>query len=275
MADAVGHGSRGERAMTTIRRSWAGIRQVLLAPVLPVVLVLLWYALTRSESGSSYPYPTGIVRSARHLVLSGQLFEALGISLVRVLVGFGIALVLGGVLGLLMGRFRLVRETFDPLIETVRPIAPIALVPLAILWLGTGSASAVGIIAYAAFFPIILNVVGAVRDIDANLIDAARTFGVGEVGILRQVILPGVIPGVVVGARLGMGLGWAAVVAAELAVGTGASAHVGIGTLMLTMYQYESNPNPIVVCMIGVGVVGLLLDMVLRRARQALTPWQR
>lgn len=254
--------------MTAIRR----LRQLLLAPVLPVVLVLCWYVF--ASSGASYPYPTGIVRAAQHLVVTGQLFQALGISLVRVLVGFGIAVALGGILGLLMGRYRVVREIFDPLIETVRPIAPIALVPLAILWLGTGSPSAVAIIAYAAFFPIILNVVGAVHDMDTSLINAARTFGVGEIGILRQVILPGVIPGVVVGARLGMGLGWAAVIAAELAVGSGASAHVGIGTLMLTLYQYASDPNPIVVCMIGVGVVGLLLDIVLRRVGRALTPWR-
>ncbi|MQA06608.1 MAG: ABC transporter permease subunit [Streptosporangiales bacterium] len=248
----------------------------MLAPVLPVLLVVVWYLASRDSTPSSaYPYPAAIVRSGLRLLTDGELLQALATSLIRVLLGFGIALGLGLGLSLLMGRLRVVREMFDPLIESVRPIAPIALVPLAILWLGTGNASAVSIIAYAAFFPIVLNVTAAVRDLDPSLVDVARTFGVSELTILRQVVLPGVLPGVVVGARLGMGLGWASVIAAELAVGSDVSASVGIGQLMLTFYQYDADPNPIVVCMIAVGLLGFALDMLMRQTGRALAPWHR
>lgn len=251
------------------------VRAALLTPVLPVGLVLLWYVATQAPSTSSYPRPTAVAEAAGRLLGNGALLQALGTSLLRVLAGFLIALFLGTGIGLLMGRIQLVRETFDPLIETVRPIAPIALVPPAILWLGTGSSAAVFIIAYAAFFPVVLNVVAAAREIGESYVNAARTFGAGELTILTRVVLPGIIPRLIVGARLGAGLGWTSVIAAELAIGSGSSATAGIGQLMLTFYQYEVDPNPIVVCMIAVGLVGLGMDLILRNAGRALAPWQR
>lgn len=250
------------------------LKRVALAPILPVAGLLAWYLATRESTNRAYPHIDGVVRSTRSLVVDDNLFGALGVSLGRVVVGFAAAVVIGTVTGLMMGRSRVVRETISPLIEVFRPIAPIALVPLAILWLGMGNSSPISIIAYAAFFPVVVNVTAAVRNTGPNLIDAARTFGVSNVTIFTRIVLPAVIPGLIVGARLGMGFAWTSVIAAELAAGTGDTGQPGIGTLMLTLYSYEVDPNPIVVCMICVGVLGIVLDAILRKIGAVLTPWQ-
>lgn len=249
-------------------------KRVLLAPVLPVVGLIAWYLAAQQSDNPAHPDIAGVVASIGPLVTENSLFLALAISLMRVLAGFAIALVVGGVIGLLMGRSRFVREISDPLIEAFRPIAPIALVPLAILWLGAGNKAPIAIIAYAAFFPVVLNVTAAARDVEPNLINAARTFGVSRYTTFARVVLPAVVPGLIVGARLGLGFAWTSVVAAELAAGTGATGPQGIGTLMLTLYNYAVDPNPIVVCMICVGLTGIGLDMILRKVGALFAPWR-
>ena len=163
-------------------------------------------------------------------------------------------------LGAAMGAFRSVGRNLDPLIESFRPIAPIALLPLAILWFGTGTPAAAFIVAYAAFFPMLINTIHGVRSVDRRLVQAARTLGVSGSTTLRTVLLPGALPSIFVGARLALGVAWTAIIAAELAVGAkaGGGATGGIGQMMFVFYAYSVELNGIVVCMIAVGVVALL-----------------
>jgi NitT/TauT family transport system permease protein/taurine transport system permease protein/sulfonate transport system permease protein len=248
-------------------------RFIALYPVLPIVGIIAWYSSTSADDFSA-PSPEGVLEAATQLIEDGRLADGLAISFGRVATGFALALALGTVVGMLMGRVRPVRLVMDPLIEMVRPIAPIALVPLAILWLGTGDPSAVSIITYAAFFPVVLNVYSATTHLDQSLINAARTFGVRNGVIFGHVLLPGIVPGVITGARLGMGLAWTAVIAAELAVvQTDPTEAPGIGQLMLIFYQYEANPNPIVVCMVAIGLLGIALDAIIRGIGKITTPW--
>lgn len=250
-------------------------RRDLLYAVLPVTGLLLWYFATAPEN-PNIPSPVGVLQAAEELIVDGRLFGGLATSMLRVLSGFGIALLVGTLVGIWIGRNRIARGLLDPLIEMTRPIAPIALVPLAILWLGTGNSPAIAIIAYAAFFPVVASVYSSVQRLDRSLLDAARTFGVTSSVVLRHVILPGILPGLIVGARLGMGLAWTAVVAAELAVvESDASVTPGIGQLMLIFYQYQANPNPIVVCMIAIGALGIVLDTIIRKIGAWTTPWLR
>lgn len=248
-------------------------RRLVLGVAAIVVLVLLWWYATQTTN-ATVPEPMAVLAAAREMIFDGTLLASLFVSLLRVAAGFAIALVLGSVAGIVMARSRVCYQVLDPLIESVRPIAPVALVPLAILWLGTGSETAVAIIAYAAFFPVVLNAYAAVREMGESLINAARTFGSPPLVIVFQVILPGAVPGLLVGARLAVGLGWAAVIAAELAVGVGVGSTSGIGQLMFQFYQFEADPNPIVVCMIAVGLVGILLDTLLREGGRLLMPWR-
>ena len=251
--------------------------QLARAFALPLALLVLWQLWARTQPVSSpAPAPLRVVTTAMDLVMKGGLLDALAQSLGRVALGFCIALTLGVVIGVLMGSNRAVRENLDPIIESFRPIAPMAILPIAILWFGTGTLSALAIVGYAAFFPVVVNTVHGVSRVDRKLVLAAQTMGVPRLTILTRVILPGAMPNVMLGSRLAMGVAWTAIIAAELAVGakSGGGSSGGIGQMMFVFYAYSIDLNAIVVCMVAVGVVALLIDRVFRAAELRLLPWR-
>lgn len=244
---------------------------------LPLALVVLWQAWASTlPADSPAPTPLRVMRAAVELILNGGLLSAITQSLGRVTLGFGCALALGVFLGLLMGSSRALRENLDPIIESFRPIAPMALLPVAILWFGTGTPTALAIVAYAAFFPVVINTVHGVSRVDRKLVLAAQTMGVPRLTVLTRVILPGALASILLGARLAMGVAWTAIIAAELAVGakSGGGTSGGIGQMMFIFYAYNIDLNAIVVCMIVVGVVALLIDRIFRWADYRLIPWR-
>jgi ABC-type nitrate/sulfonate/bicarbonate transport system permease component len=252
---------------------------VLVRPfVLPLALLAgRQAAITNLPEKSRAPTPANVIAMAAHLTADGELPLALLQSLQRVMLGFLCAAAIALILGSLMGFFRGVGRNVDPLIESFRPIAPIALLPLAILWFGTGTPAAVFIVGYAAFFPLIVNTIHGVRGIDRNLVKAAQTLGVGRLTILRTVILPGALPAIFVGARLGLGTAWTSIIAAELAVGAkaGGGATGGIGQMMFVFYAYSVELNGIIVCMIAVGLVALIIDRGFRVLQRKAMPWRQ
>ena len=247
------------------------------ALALPLLLLVAWqlWALTLPPDTRA-PYPTKVLATFWQLTASGDLPSALLQSLGRVLAGFTCALMLGVGLGVAMGSSRAWRDNFDPIIESFRPIAPMAILPIAILWLGTGTPTALAIVAYAAFFPLLVNTVHGVSRVDRKLVQAALTMGVPRSRILLSVVLPGSLPSILLGARLAMGVAWTAIIAAELAVGakSGGGGSGGIGQMMFVFYAYSIDLNAIVVCMIVVGIVALLIDRLFRAAEYRLTPWR-
>ena len=265
--------------MTTVAATFPSPRwgAALRAIALPVLLVILWqiWAMTLPPDTRA-PSPARVVSAFISLVGSGDLITSTAQSLGRVLLGFAFALVLGTSLGLLMGSSRAVKDNLEPLIETFRPIAPMALLPIAILWFGTGTAVALSIVAYAAFFPLLVNTIHGVSRVDRKLVQAARTMGVPRQGILGRVVLPAALPSILLGARLAMGVAWTAIIAAELAVGakSGGGSSGGIGQMMFVFYAYSTDLNGIVVCMIVVGIVALLIDRLFRMAEHRLMPWR-
>lgn len=210
------------------------------------------------------------------LVASGELPLAMLQSLQRVLLGFGGATALALIIGTAMATFSPVGRALDPIVESFRPIAPIALLPLAILWFGTGTPAAAFIVGYAAFFPMIVNTIYGVRSVDQSLMRAARTLGLGRFAILKNVIMPGALPSLFIGARLALGVAWTSIIAAELAVGAkaGGGSSGGIGQMMFVFYAYSVDLSGIVVCMIGVGIVALLIDRGLRLLESWMVPWK-
>ena len=245
---------------------------------LPVLLGLLWqlWAMTLPE-GSPAPAPLKVFESLGDLLVGGGLLSATAQSLGRVLLGFAAASVLGIALGLLMGSFAAMRENLDPIIESFRPIAPMAILPIAILWLGTGTPTALAIVAYASFFPVLVNTVHGVSRVDRKLLLAARTMGMSRLTILTRVVLPGALPSILLGSRLAMGVAWTAIIAAELAVGSksGGGSSGGIGQMMFVFYAYNIDLNAIVVCMAVVGVVALMIDQLFRFMEKRLIPWRQ
>ena len=242
----------------------------------PVLLIALWQsAAIGLPPHSRTPIPSHVLEVAWQLCASGELPSALGLSLTRVLAGFLCAAAISLVLGAAMGYFRSVGRNLDPVIESFRPIAPIAFLPLAILWFGDGTPAAVFIVAYAAFFPMLISTVHGVRSVDPRLSDAARTLGVGRLRTLRTVVLPGALPGIFLGVRLGLGGAWTSIIAAELAVGAkaGEGSSGGIGQMMFVFYAYRVELNGIVVCMITVGLVAFVVDKGVRLLQRKMMPW--
>lgn len=241
----------------------------------PLLLVAIWYAWTTAHPTVRTPTPPKVVNAAIEMIASGDLPGGVLQSLGRVFGGFAVAALIGGPLGLAMGTMRAVERNVDPLVESFRPIAAIAILPLAILWFGTGTSAAVMIVAYAAFFPIVVNTVAGVKRVDPTLLRVAATMGIDRFTVLRTVIVPGALPSIGVGLRIALGVAWTAIIAAELAVGAkaGGGGSGGVGQMMFVFYAYSIELNRIVVCMIAVGVVAFALDRLLRAVLHRVMPW--
>ena len=243
--------------------------------VLPLTLLVVWEAWGVASGNRRTPTPSRVIGAAIDLVTSGDMIEAIATSLARVFAGFASAALIAIPLGLAMGAFRSIERNVDPLVESFRPIAAIAILPLAILWLGTGTPAAVLIVAYAAFFPIVIHTIAGAKLVNPTLLRAAATMGLGRWKTVRTVIVPSALPSIGVGLRIGMGVAWTAIVAAELAVGAkaGGGGSGGIGQMMFVFYAYSIELNRIVACMIAIGIVALALDRALRLALRYAMPW--
>ncbi|HEX4883711.1 MAG TPA: ABC transporter permease [Casimicrobiaceae bacterium] len=253
----------------------AGAQRMALGAIVPVALVVAWQAWGAAQRHPRIPLPTRVVEHAVAMTASGDLPAALAESLARVFAGFAIAALLAIPIGLAMGSSRAVERNLDPLVESFRPIAAIAILPLAILWFGTGTPAALMIVAYAAFFPIVVNTIAGAKRVPASLLAAAATMGLSRLATLRTVVVPSALPAIGVGLRIGLGVAWTAIVAAELAVGAkaGGGGSGGIGQMMFVFYAYSIELNRIIVCMIAVGLVALVLDRALRFVLRRLMPW--
>lgn len=185
-------------------------------------------------------------------------------SLRRFGLGFLLAVTAGIPLGLLMAWFRWVDRLLSPLFETVRFIAPIAWVPFAALWFGTGIGGPVLIIFMGAFPPALINTYRGAKHVDRKYIEAAQTLGAGSFRTLTQVLLPAAVPSIVAGLRISAGLGWQSLVGAELIV-----ASSGVGYLMVKGQAAVSTAT-VMSGMMAIGVVGALIDIALRRVQQAI-----
>jgi len=255
--------------------AWSRVLQLTLVPLVLVVVWQLWGMFLASDERT--PVPSRVITTFFDLVANGGLIGALLQSLTRVVVGFAISLVAGTTLGLLMGSYPALRDSLDPIIEAFRPLAPMAILPIVLLWFGTGTPAATAIVTYAAFFPLLVNTVHGVSRVDRKLVQAASTMGVPRPSVLMRVVLPAALPSILLGARLSMGIAWTAIIAAELGVGakSGGGTSGGIGQMMFVFYSYSIDLNAIVVCMIVVGVVALLIDRLFRIAERRLMPWRQ
>ena len=238
-----------------------------------IVLLLAWESLVALLGSPRAPRPSTVALAAVDLIQSGELLAGLATSLGRVFAGFVLACALAIPLGIIMGSIRPVERNLDPLVESFRPVAAIAILPLVILWLGSGDSAAITIVAYAAFFPVLINTVSGVKRIEPNLMRAAETMGIPTITRMRAVLLPAALPSVLVGMRLGLGVAWTAIIAAELAVGAKAGGNGGIGQMMFVFYAYSVKLSGIVVCMAAVGLVALCLDRLLRALLKYFVPW--
>ena len=252
--------------------------RILLPIGVALALCAVWEVAVRAtHSHGLLPSPVGIIESGAVLASSGVIFEAMSGSLKRVLIGFVIGGALGIPVGLAIGVMPALDRSLRPVLDGLRSIAPIAWIPMAILWLGVRGDAALFVVAYGAVFPFIVNVSLAARLVDRRLIAAARALGAGRWTILHSVVLPGSMPMVFTGARTALAFAWASIVAAELAIGIKIAGQgrsvAGIGQLMVETLYVKRDVDALVFYMLVIGAVSFVIDAGLRRMQRRMLPW--
>lgn len=226
--------------------------------LLAVVVALWWVVVVRSES-VIFPTPLQVVTGTLELAEDGTLWEHITASLFRVGCGFGVAVLVAVPMGLWMGRVDGAFRTLNPIFQIMRPISPIAWIPLAILWFGVGELSPVFLIFIAAVFPMIVQTAAGVHTIEKRYLDAANNFGVSRRTLFTRVIVPAVLPEIVVGMRISLGVAWLVVVAAEMI-----ALRSGLGYLIIDSRNAGNRYDLVIAGMIIIGLIGLLLDGLMR-----------
>jgi NitT/TauT family transport system permease protein len=224
-----------------------------------VSLIATWWVAVLVTHSPIFPTPPQVVMGMFELLRDGTLFEHIGASLFRVGVGFSLALAFAIPLGLWMGWVRGAFLTLNPIFQLLRPISPIAWIPIAILWFGVGDVSPIFLIFISSVFPMIVQTTAGVHTIERRYLRAAQNFGVSRYMLFRRVVIPAVWPQIIVGMRIGLGVAWLVVVAAEMI-----ALRSGLGYLIIDSRNAGNRYDLVIAGMIIIGVIGLLLDGTMR-----------
>ncbi len=239
--------------------------------IVPVVLLSVWQAAVAWGwvNPQLLPSPVSVAVKWWEYLLSGELWrDAVG-SLYRVLVGFGVGTALALPVGLLMGASPLMMRLMNPLLQVLRPIPPIAYIPLAILWFGLGNPPAVFLIVIGAFFPVLMNTIAGVRHVDGIYLRAARNLGASQGTIFLRVILPAATPYIFSGMRIAMGTAFIVVIVSEMI-----AVNNGLGFRILEAREYFWS-DKIIAGMLTIGFLGLGIDSVMSSLNNYLLRWHR
>ena len=231
-------------------------------PALGVVTLLLaaWWISVVATHSPIFPTPLAVLTATIDLLRDGTLWDHIGASLFRVAAGFLLAVLVAVPLGLWMGWVHGAFQTFNPIVQLLRPISPIAWIPIAILWFGGGAASPIFLIFLSSVFPLVVQTVTGVHTIDRQYLRAAENFGVSRRKLFLRVVIPAALPQIIVGMRIALGVAWLVVVAAEMI-----ALHSGLGYLIIDSRNAGNRYDLVVAGMIIIGVTGLLLDTLMRR----------
>jgi NitT/TauT family transport system permease protein len=234
-------------------------RRVLPSLAVIALIIAVWWAVVVATYSVVFPTPWQVVTGVIELVQDGTLFEHICASLFRVGTGFGLAVLVAVPLGLWMGWVKGAYTTLNPLFQMLRPISPIAWIPIAILWFGVGNVSPIFLIFIASVFPMVVQTTVGVHTIEKRYLRAAANFGVSRSVLFRQVVIPAVLPQVIVGMRIGLGVAWLVVVAAEMI-----ALRSGLGYLIIDSRNAGNRYDLVIAGMIIIGLIGLLLDGLMR-----------
>jgi NitT/TauT family transport system permease protein len=261
-------------------------REIGIGLVAPAIVIAVWQAVASMGwvNPQVLPSPLAVVEkwiayllplqpyaegSRLSWVFSGELIvDSIG-SMYRVLVGFLIGAGLALPLGLAMGASQRVYAWFNPLVQLLRPIPPIAYIPLSILWFGLGNPPAVFLIALGAFFPVLMNTIAGVRQVDGIYLRAARNLGAGGRTMFLRVILPAAVPYILSGVRIGIGTAFIVVIVSEMI-----AVNNGLGFRILEAREYFWS-DKIIAGMITIGLWGLAIDVGMNRLNNYLLRWHR
>jgi sulfonate transport system permease protein len=237
---------------------------------LPIGILVVWQLASMAGlvSPALLPSPLYVAETIWYLINSGDLWRHVSASSLRVIQGFVIAAVLALSLGIAMGIFRRLDRFVDLLIQVLKPVPPIAWIPLSILWFGIDEGAKIFIIVLGAFFPVLTSTVDAIRQTDRRYVELARALELPRGLFIRKIMLPGALPQIMSGLRLGLAMAWMCVVAAELI-----AASSGVGFLIMDG-RAVSQADLVLAGMLTMGVLGKLTDDVLRVVEQKLIRWR-
>lgn len=260
-----------ERILSTVKRQFAG---ALMATVSIGGLILFWHFATLYKLDfyirfTNIPAPAEVFGNMVDLFQNARFRTNIWMSVQRIMMGFAGATVIGVALGLLCGRYALVKGLLFPALEVLRPIPAIAWVPISIMLWPTTENSIVFITFIGAFFPILINTMAGVKGVDPVLLRAAKSLGANEYTVLTQVILRAAMPSIFTGLAVGMGVAWVSLIAAEMISG-----QFGVGYFTWEAYSLIEYPN-IVLGMIVIGVLGLLCSGAIVMVSRWMMPWQQ
>jgi len=245
--------------------------------LLVLSVVVIWQVLSLSGiiPGNRLPSPVNIFTGFTELFTQGlppgyTLPGHCAGSLKRVLSGVVIAIITALPLGITMGYWVRARDYLTPFVEMIRPIPPLAWVPIAILWFGIGDRSSSFIIFLGAFFPILLNTIEGVLSINRRLIESSIILGAKKNALFAKVLLPGAMPSIITGVRIGLGIGWMTLVAAEF---TGVKSGYGLGYMIMTARDIQ-RPDQIIAGMAVIGVIGYAMDFGIRMMERKVLRWR-
>jgi NitT/TauT family transport system permease protein len=210
-------------------------------------------------NASVFPGPYQVSISMWELIKSGVLLQHTVASLFRVTVGFYLAILFGIPLGILIGRLWIIKKLLNPVIQFLRPISPLAWIPLAMLWFGIGDKPAIFLIFLSSFFPLTVSTAAAVSQINPVFFCVAANFNLNKYELVRKIILPAIMPSVITALRISAGIAWLVVVAAEMI-----AVKSGLGYLILDS-RNALRMDYVMDAMIVIGVIGLFLDYLMKR----------
>lgn len=262
----VAHGA--DKSLSSASRGVAW-RSLFLPWLPPLAVLAIWHLLSVSGALSTaiVPAPVDIWNAARQLAERGELQRDILVSLRRVVIGFGIGATAGLILGLLVGLFETVRDLFDRSLQMIRTIPHLALVPLMIVWFGIGEEPRLILVAMGSLFPVYINTVGGIRNVDPKLIELGRSYGLGRVDLVWSIILPAALQPILVGIRYALGVAWL-----TLVVGETIASRDGIGYLVQNARELL-RIDIIMLAIVLYAIAGWLSDLITRVVERRLLRW--
>jgi len=235
-------------------------KSVLLPAAVLLVVYGLWDGAVVLSHSDIFPRPYQVLLGIVELVQRGLLLKYVVASLFRVSIGFTLAVLIGVPIGLVLGWFRPAFLAFNPLIQILRPISPIAWIPIAILWFHVDDRAPIFLIFLASVFPITVASIAAVQNIQPVYVRAAQNFGLTRFELFRRVIFPACLPQIITSLRISLGIAWLVVVAAEMI-----AVNSGLGYLIIDARNAGKRYDLVVAGMLMIGFIGLILDLLIRR----------
>ncbi len=243
--------------------SRARIESFALPLLLGVALVASWSLAVRLSGTHVFPAPGSVLAGVVELARRGVLWRYLRDSLLRVAIGYGVAVLIGVPLGMWMGWSRTVATILNPVVQLLRPISPIAWIPVAIVLFGVGNLAPIFLVFLGSFFAIVVTAMNGIGNVPPMYVRAARNFGMSSAGVLVRVVLPAALPQILTGLRIALGIAWLVVVAAEMI-----AVDSGLGYLIIDARNAGKRYDLVVAGMLLIGVVGLALDLLIRRVEK-------